>query len=169
MSGACRALTPGERQLLAHVFGDALDPAPVLLHHRKWWIWQPRRVTMAPDGHVWFHPHGDVWHPDFSEAPIFLRGHFVHELVHVWQHQCGIDLRLRRPPLARYRYLPLKTGKPFHRYGLEQQAEIVRHAFLLSRGVTLPQCPPLAAYQALIPFWPKPAIAPKLQTQSVLV
>lgn len=169
MSGACRALTPGERWLLAGVFGDALDPAPVLLHHRKWWPWQPTRVTMAPDGHVWFHPRDTAWQPDFAAAPLFSQGHFVHEMVHVWQHQCGIDLRFRRPPLARYRYLPLKPGKPFHRYGLEQQAEIVRHAFLLSRGVRLAACPPLETYRALIPFWPQPATAPPPQTQSVPV
>jgi hypothetical protein len=107
---------------------------------------------MAPDGHLWFHPNGTVWSPDFSAEGPMLRGHFVHELTHVWQHQTGINLVWRRPPLARYRYLPLADGKPFHRYGLEQQAEIVRDAYLLADGVRLEGRAPLAAYRALLPF-----------------
>lgn len=109
---------------------------------------------MAPDGHLWFHPNGGDWCADFGAAPLSLQGHFIHEMVHVWQHQTGIDLRLRRLPFAPYRYLPLTPGKPFHRYGIEQQAEIVKEAFLIARGWRLPGRPPLADYAALIPFWP---------------
>lgn len=140
------------------MFGDALDPAPVRLHRRKWWWGQPARITMAPDGHLWFHPAGDCWCDDFSCETLGAQRHFIHELTHVWQHQQGIDLRFRRPPFARYRYLPLKPGKPFHRYGLEQQAEITADAFMLSRGARLPGRPPLADYAALIPFWPAAAV-----------
>jgi hypothetical protein len=134
------------------VFGAALDVEPIRIHRLKWWMWQPAWVTMAPDGHLWFHPNGTIWSPDFSAEGPMLRGHFVHELTHVWQHQTGINLVWRRPPLARYRYLPLADGKPFHRYGLEQQAEIVRDAYLLADGVRLEGRAPLAAYRALLPF-----------------
>jgi hypothetical protein len=48
----------------------------------------------------------------------------------VWQWQQGVFLPLRRHPFCRYDYV-LEPGKPFARYGLEQQAEIARHAFLL--------------------------------------
>lgn len=109
---------------------------------------------MAPDGHIWFHPKGDRWRPDFALAPLHMRGLFVHELVHVWQHQQGIELIFQRPPFARYRYT-YQRGRPFRRYGLEQQAEIVRHAYLLSEGARLPNTPPLSALVELIPFWPK--------------
>lgn len=136
------------------MFGGAIDCEHVRINRLKWWMWQPHWVTMAPDGHLWFHPNGDVWSEDFSAERQGLRGHFIHEMVHVWQHQCGIDLRFRRPPLARYRYLPLEPGKPFGRYGLEQQAEIVREAYLLTERVPLEGRPPLAVYAALIPFWP---------------
>lgn len=115
-------------------------------------MWQPAWVTMAPDGHLWFHPNGDVWSPDFSDEPVWLRGHFVHEMVHVWQHQSGVNLLLKRPPFARYRYLPLEPGKAFTSYGLEQQAEIVKDAYLLAEGVALANRPPLDTYRALAPF-----------------
>lgn len=150
--GGCRSLTPGERTLAARVFGTALDPGPVRLHRAKWWMWQPAWIAMAPDGQLWFHPNGSDWSEDFAAEPLPARAHFVHELVHVWQHQAGIDLRWRRPPFARYRYLPLVPGRPFHAYGLEQQAEMVREAYLLAEGWRLPGRPPLADYLALIPF-----------------
>ncbi|MDW8415673.1 MAG: hypothetical protein RMK78_09425, partial [Thermaurantiacus sp.] len=134
------------------VFGSALDPEPVRLHRARWWRLQPAWITMAPDGHVWFHPDGADWSEDFAAEGPARRGLFVHELVHVWQRQCGLDLRFRRLPFARYRYLPFRPGKPFHAYGIEQQAEIVRDAYLLAEGLALPGRPPLAAYLELLPF-----------------
>jgi hypothetical protein len=52
-----------------------------------------------------------------------------------------------RHPFCRYRYA-LKPGKPFRRYGIEQQAEIVRHRFLADRGAPVPILPP----RKLLPF-----------------
>ncbi len=149
-----RLLSSGERALARFAFGEALALEAVRLHQAKWWMWQPAWVTMAPDGHIWFHPNGRNWHADFADAPIGAQRHFIHEMVHVWQHQQGLDLRLKRLPFARYRYLPLLPGRPFHRYGIEQQAEIVADAFTLARGYGLKGRAPLADYAALIPFWP---------------
>jgi hypothetical protein len=42
----------------------------------------------------------------------------------------------------------VKPGRPFRRYGLEQQAEIVRHRFLADRGVAVTPNPP----PELLPF-----------------
>lgn len=111
------------------MFGDALDMARVRFRRAKWWWFQPRHVVMAPDGDIWFHPANPDWRDDFGTAPLTLRAFVVHELVHVWQHQCGVNLILRRGPLARYDYR-LKPGKPFAKYGIEQQAEIVRTSYL---------------------------------------
>lgn len=70
---------------------------------------------------------------------------------HVWQHQQGICLPLARHPFCRYSYT-LKPGWPLTRYGLEQQAEIVRHAFLLRAGRRVPGAPDVAQYDSLLPF-----------------
>ena len=147
-----RPLTDGECSLVGRVFGSAIDCEPVRIHRFKWWMWQPAWVTMAPDGHLWFHPNGGVWSADFSAESIWTRAHFVHEMVHVWQHQNGVNLIFRRWPLARYAYLPLQPGKPFTAYGIEQQAEIVKDAWLLSEGVALRDRPDLEVYRALLPF-----------------
>jgi hypothetical protein len=124
-----RPLTAGERALAASVFGDALDAAAVTVRHAKWWALHPWWVTMAPDGHIWCHPNGFNWRPDYAACTPGSQAHFIHELVHCWQVQVGGHLALRRPPMARYGYR-LDPGKPFHLYGIEQQASMVEHAFL---------------------------------------
>lgn len=147
-----RALTAGECAMVAGLFGTAIDPAVVRVYCCKWWVGQPASVTMAPDGHLWFHPQGELYCTDFAAAPIWTQAHFIHEMAHVWQHQQGVKLWLKRLPFARYRYLPLAPGKPFHRYGIEQQAEIIRDYWLLRRGIRLDGRPPLDSYVDLIPF-----------------
>lgn len=151
--GGERLLTEGEVALARSVFGDAIDYAKVTIRRRKFFPFQPRQVTMAPRGHLHFHPLGDAYCNDFSHAPIFKAGLFIHEMTHVWQTQTRGEwyLLLHRHPLCRYRY-SLRPGWPLTRYGIEQQAEIVRHAFLLRRGVKLPGIADQRAYELLVNF-----------------
>lgn len=148
-----RSLTPPEIALARSVFGRSIDYGKVRVHNRKWWPLQPRGVTMAPDGDLWFHPQGGLFCADFCDSPIHIQGHFIHEMTHVWQAQRSGKywLPLMRHPFCRYAY-DLMPGKPFAHYGIEQQAEIVRHAFLLRQGQTVAGKPGLATYDALLPF-----------------
>lgn len=154
MSTASRPLTEGECALAASIFGDAIDYAAVRIHRRKWWPFQWRRLTMAPDGAIWFHPGCDFYRDDFSAAPLLSQAHLLHELTHVAQAQQRGRwyLVLMRHPFCRYRYR-LDPGRPFERYGLEQQAEIVRHLFLLRNGYPVPGAPPREALEALLRTW----------------
>lgn len=149
-----RHLTTGEVEMARSIFGDALDYSKVQLFEGKWWPFQPKRSAMAPMGNIWFHPDGGGWSEDFSRQPLSQQGFFMHELTHVWQTQKGgrFYLPLMRHPFCRYHY-ELKAGKSFRLYGLEQQAEIVRHRFLADRGAHVP-CPP----RALLPFAGCPAL-----------
>ena len=72
-------------------------------------------------------------------------------MTHVWQAQKGgrFYLPLMRHAFSRYAYV-LKAGKPFARYGIEQQAEIVAHRFLADHGVETASIPP----PELLPFKP---------------
>ena len=144
-----RPLTAGEIALARSVFGEAIDYSAVRMVRRKWWFLQPRDTVMAPTGNLHFHPHSDLWSQDFTTEPLHRQGLFIHELTHVWQTQQRgrFYLPLMRHPFCRYRY-ELSDGRPFHRYGLEQQAEIVRHAFLAAHGGRPPIVPP----RALLPF-----------------
>lgn len=146
-----RPLTPGEIALAHTVYGDAIDFAPVRVRVRKWAFFQPRHVVMAPRGHLHFHPAGDLYRDDFAAAPLGEQGLLIHELCHVWQHQRGLYLPLVRHPFCRYDYA-FKPGWPLKRYGIEQQAEIVRHAFLLRRGAQIAGAPELARYESVLPF-----------------
>lgn len=108
---------------------------------------------MAPMGHLHFHPHSDLYRDDFALASSLLQGLFVHEMTHVWQAQTRGRwyLVLMRHPFVTYHY-SLKPGWTLERYGLEQQAEIVRHYWLLKQGVILAGAPPVEAYRAILPF-----------------
>jgi hypothetical protein len=148
-AGGGRPLTPGEIALARSIYRDAIDLSGVEIRRRKWVFFQPRDVAMAPTGHIHFHPKTTNWREDFSTAPLGLRGLFLHELCHIWQTQRGIFLPLKRHPFCRYDYA-MKPGWDLPRYGLEQQAEIVRHAYLLREGATLPGAPSLATYEGLL-------------------
>ncbi len=148
---AGRFLTSAERSLAESVFARAVDYDSVRIVNRKWAFFQPKRIVMAPRGAIHFHPHGDLYCDDFCNAGVTDQGLFIHEMTHVWQHQSGVNLILRRHPFCRYSYT-LKPGWPLARYGIEQQAEIVRHAFLLRQGVTVEGAPTVAVYDQLLPF-----------------
>jgi hypothetical protein len=148
-----RPLTEGEIALARSVFGDAIDYAPVRIALRKWAFFQPRGTVMAPTGSIHFHPRGTRYRDDFAVCPLGDQGLFIHEMVHVWQHQKGIFLPIARHPFCRYDYA-IRPGLPLHHYGIEQQAEIVRHTFLMRHGATVIGAPELARYESILPFSP---------------
>jgi hypothetical protein len=151
--GGERALTEGERVLVQEVFGSAIALDPVRIRRRRFFPFQAVQTVMAPMGHLHFHPRGTHYRDDFAEAALSLQGLFVHEMVHVWQTQQNGRwwLPLMRHPFCRYgyRFVP---GKPFLHYGIEQQAELVRHAFLAGRGVSVKGAPSLDQLSETVPF-----------------
>nr|WP_244958987.1 vgr related protein [Novosphingobium marinum] len=139
--------------MVRSVFGTAIDCGPVRIKRRRWFPFQPRDTLMAPTGHIHFHPGTDLYCDDFADAPLPRQGLFLHEMTHVWQAQRKGRwyLPLMRHPFCRYHY-SLKPGWKLERYGIEQQAEIVRHAFLLRNGWKLAGAPDPAAYDMLVDF-----------------
>ena len=151
--GGERPLSAGEIALARSIFGDAIDYARVTIRRRKWFPFQPRRVTMAPLGHLHFHPAGENYCEDFAAATLVRQAHFIHEMTHVWQTQSRgwWYLPLVRPFSRRYDY-SLKPGWSLVRYGIEQQAEIVKHAFMLRNGMKLAGVADKSAYDVLVRF-----------------
>jgi hypothetical protein len=131
------------------VFGKAIDYERVRLVRRKWWPFQPKGIVMAPTGNIHFHPGSTLWSEDFSKEGFSLQGLFIHEMTHVWQSQTRgrFYLPLMRHPFCRYTY-EIVEGRPFGQYGLEQQAEMVRHQFLSRHGVVTTRLPP----NGILPF-----------------
>ncbi|CAN5246051.1 hypothetical protein BH09PSE1_BH09PSE1_30110 [soil metagenome] len=135
-----RSLTVGERALAAGVFGDALAADPVRLIGSPWpfdrafvpgtlagrqWIVWPRRGLPA----------------DIAVAPLAAQATLIHELVHVWQAQTGVNLlfgklRAGDGPAA-YAY-PATRNCRWDALNIEQQAMVVEHRFRRSRGEATP-------------------------------
>jgi hypothetical protein len=131
--------------LAEQAFGALVDPAQARVHRARWWPLQPKNVIMSPDGDIWVHPHDGLWRDDYATAEWPLRALFVHELTHIWQHQSGLFLPLRRHPFCTYKY-EITPGRPLEAYGIEQQAMIVQHGWWrLAHGE------PLAEYRSLLP------------------
>lgn len=148
-----RPLTPGEIRLAQSIFGDAVDYAAARIADRKWAFFQPRNVVMAPTGCIHFHPEGGLYRDDFAAADLSLQSLFLHEMTHIWQAQTKgrFYLPLMRHPFCRYAYR-FEAERPFTAYGLEQQAELVRHLFLAQKGAPHPGAPPLDSLQKTVPF-----------------
>ena len=130
-----RRLTAAERRLGAEMFGASLDSGRVRILALPVW---PRAFVAGPRLIVW--PARDAL-ADFGDAPLGRQAALVHELAHVWQAQHGIFLPLAKlragDSAASYAY-DLAAGPPFGQLNIEQQAMVVEHAFLASRGVKAP-------------------------------
>ncbi|MBA3676847.1 MAG: vgr related protein [Sphingosinicella sp.] len=153
MPDISRPLTDGEKQLAHSLYRGAIRLDEVRIKRRKWFPFQPRNVLMAPCGHVHVHPKSHLWSEDYSQEHMGLQGLLLHELCHVWQAQQRgkYYLPLMRHPFCTYNYT-IKPGREFERYGLEQQAELVRHTFLLRNKYPLTGAPPLAQIESILPF-----------------
>ena len=138
------------------MFGVAIDTTRVTLRRRRWWWLQPRGITMAPMGHLHFHPASDSYCDDFSEASPAHQAHFIHEMTHVWQAQTrGWWYLLLVGPFQRKYSYKLKPGKKLTDYNIEQQAEIVSHAFALRRGWKVADQASIGALETVLPFTSK--------------
>lgn len=136
-----RTLTQGEMSLVKSVFGNSLDLARVRVHDEKYIFFQPDNSGMTPNGELYVH---GVYSADYSSDRPNRQAFFIHEMVHVWQHQTGVLAggvigsaivemigRLGDYGSA-YPYV-LDGAKDLTDYGLEQQASIVEDYFRITR------------------------------------
>ena len=143
-----RRLTPAERALASEMFGAGLDAVRIRLFALPIW---PRAFVAGPSLIVW---PARALPADFSGTSLRTQATFVHELTHVWQAQNGVRLILAKlragDSAAAYAY-DLTADTDFMALNIEQQAMVVEHAFLASRGALAPR--PAADYAALSPAW----------------
>lgn len=146
-----RPLTASEQALVRSIFKDAVRLDEVRIFKKKWWFFQPKAITMAPQGAIHFHPQSPAYCMCFAHSDINLQAHFIHEMVHIWQHQQGINLLLQRHPFFRYSY-KICPQLAFKHYGIEQQAEMVRHVFLMRNSYHVRGAASLEVLENLLPF-----------------
>lgn len=135
-----RSLTPNEVELAREVFGDALRLETVRILRTPW----PFTRAFVPGR--WFWREWILWpseryESDMAVAPMPVQATFIHEMVHVWQAQQGVNLVFGKlkagDSVESYRY---EVSDHCHWDGLniEQQAMVVEHRFRLSRGLRVP-------------------------------
>ena len=145
---AVRRLTVGEQLLAGEVFGGGLDAGRVRILALPVWN---RAFVAGPRLVVWPAATAPL---DFTDEPLRRQAVFVHELTHVWQAQNGVLLLLAKikagDSAAAYAY-DLERGPEFARLNIEQQAMVVEHAFVASRGGQTPH--PAELYAAAAASW----------------
>lgn len=132
MQRLARPLTAREIAMASLLFGGAIDPARVRVHNRRYLPFglQPKNCAMTPNGSIYFHY--SCFLPDYAAGVPAVVHWFMHEMVHVWQHQLGYPVRLRgaiRIGLT-YHY-DLREDATLADYNMEAQGDLLADYFAL--------------------------------------
>jgi len=125
-----RPLSEGETAMASLLFGDAIDYRRVRVYNRRYMPFQPRNCAMTPNGSMYFH--SSCFLPDYTRGDPPAIHWFMHEMVHVWQHQLGYPVRLRgalRIGLS-YSYT-LHEDATLADYNMEAQGDLLADYFVL--------------------------------------
>jgi len=152
-----RALTEREREVLAPLFGEALDLEVIRVIQDKYVPFQGDDTYMTPENDVY--APGVLYLDDFfaREVEPYAASTLVHEVTHAWQHQSGLDLIAAGAITfaatggdyqAAYPYR-LDPKKDLTEYNVEQQASIVEDWYLITLRQTAP-------YSLIVDDWANP-------------
>ena len=141
-----RSLTNGEIKLAQSIFVDSINYPAVRVYDRGY-AFLNAIGNMSYRGNIYL-PGGH--HDDFSRASLPKKRLFIHEGVHVWQHQNNIlnlaVAAVREGVKHQFKYAKaylfrLDPGKDLLDYGFEQQAAIIEEYFLRQHGgATMGRC-----------------------------
>lgn len=125
-----RALTAGEIAMASLLFRAAIDYGPVRVYDRRYMPFQPKNCAMTPNGNLYFH--ASCFLDDYSRASVGGQHWFMHEMVHVWQHQLGYPVRLRGAVRIGLPYhYDLRDGATLADYNMEAQGDLLADYFVL--------------------------------------
>jgi hypothetical protein len=125
-----RPLTAGEIAMASLLFRDAIDYRRVRIHARRYMPFQPKNCAMTPNGHLYFH--ASCFLDDYAQASVTNQHWFLHEMVHVWQHQLGYPVRLRGAVRVGLPYhYDLRDGATLADYNMEAQGDLLADYFVL--------------------------------------
>lgn len=130
--GGLRLMTPGEINLSQQLYSQSIQYNKVWIHHRSFLPFgmQENNTAMTPTGEIWFET--NVYLDDYAYSSVDLQHLFMHEMMHVWQKQKGMNVIMRDlfSWAADYNYRLNK--KRLDDYSMEQQASIVADYWLLT-------------------------------------
>ena len=129
---ASRALTAGERAMVSVLFGAAIDYPRVRIFDRCYLPFglQPKNCAMTPNGSLYFHASCHL--DDYSKGAAHMQHWFMHEMVHVWQHQLGYPVRLRGALRIGLDYhYSLRAGVTLADFNMDAQGDLLADYFVL--------------------------------------
>jgi len=130
MRSRFRPLSEGEVALVVRLFGDAIDVRRVRVYRRRYMPFQPRNCAMTPNGSLYFH--ASCFLDDYACGDPRMAHWFMHEMVHVWQHQLGYPVRLRGAVRIGLSYsYTLHESANLADYNMEAQGEVLADYFVL--------------------------------------
>lgn len=136
-TGGVRLLTLGEINLAKTLYDLSIRYHEVWIHRGSYlpFNMQNFRTAMTPNGELYFME--GTYENDFSmshqKMSRVVGAHlFLHEMMHVWQHQHGMMVRLRGAFSWAVDYSYQLDKHQLLDYGLEQQASIVSDFWLLN-------------------------------------
>jgi len=116
--------------MAALVFSGSIDYERVRIHARRYMPLQPKNCCMTPNGSMYFHR--SCFLPDYTRGDPPAVHWFLHELVHVWQHQLGYAVRLRGAVRIGLPYsYELAPGKTLADFNMEAQGDLLADYFSL--------------------------------------
>ena len=129
--GGLRLLTQGEVSLANELYSFSIRYNEVWIHHGSYLPFnlQNKNTAMAPNGEIWFET--NVYREDFSITSVDSQHLFLHEMMHVWQHQKGVMVRMRGAFSWAADYFYDLNKSKLSDYSMEQQACIVSDYWLL--------------------------------------
>lgn len=129
--GGLRLLTLGEINLASSLYGFSIHYNLVWIHRESYLPFdlQNNLQGMTPNGEMWFQD--GLYQPDFSASLVFYQHIFLHEMMHVWQHQHGMWVRTRGTFSWGADYSYSLDKKSLSDYSMEQKAGIVSDYWLL--------------------------------------
>lgn len=131
MRRLARPMTANEIRMASLLFGDAIDYGRVRVHNRRYLpLVQPRNCAMTPNGSIYFHH--SCFLPDYTAGDPPTIHWFMHEMVHVWQHQLGYPVKLRGAIRIGLSYgYELRPGALLSDYNMEAQGDLLADYFAL--------------------------------------
>lgn len=125
-----RPLTTGEIAMASLLFRNAIDYQRVRIHSRRYMPFQPKNCCMTPNGSMYFH--ASCFLDDYAQATTSGQHWFLHEMVHVWQHQLGYPVRLRGAVRLGLPYnYELHADALLSDYNMEAQGDLLADYFVL--------------------------------------
>lgn len=133
-----RTLTAKEIHVARILFKNAVDYEKVKIHNGKYFFLQADNSAVVPNGEIYAY---GIYSEDYTKETAAMRGFFIHEMTHVWQHQnniCNLMVAAAWAFLKRgfnyektYHY-KLDFDKELVAYGMEQQAAIIEDYYRMS-------------------------------------